>query len=83
MSRPPERSQGKLLAGIGVIMMIVASLVFASTVMIQPSAQCGEDCALSGLYSTFAYMVSGFNVLVSLALIAMGRGLTIRQMAKE
>lgn len=78
MTKAPEKSQGRILECIGILLLIVALATFTASVITHPSLQCGPECRLAGLYSTFTYMVAGFNVLLSLALIVAGRHLKYR-----
>jgi hypothetical protein len=67
-----------MLECIGILLLIVALATFTASVITHPSLQCGGECGLAGLYSTFTYMVAGFNVLLSLVLILAGRHLKRR-----
>ncbi|WP_408601620.1 hypothetical protein [Pseudomonas sp. PLMAX] len=78
MTKAPEKSQGRILECIGFLLLVVALTTFIASVITHPSLQCGGECSLAGLYSTFTYMVAGFNVLLSLALIFAGRHLKHR-----
>lgn len=78
MNKAPEKSQGRILEVIGILLLVAALTIFIASVITHPSLQCGGECGLAGLYSTFTYMVAGFNVVLSVALIFAGRHLKHR-----
>lgn len=89
MTKAPEKSQGRILECIGILLLVVALTAFTASVITHPSLSSGGERSLAGmystwtymvagLYSTFMYMLSGFMVLLSMALILAGRHLKQR-----